>query len=64
MLLELMQMENVIITPHQAFATKEALYRIAEITFENLTSWYLRKTIKNEVIFEINKILTNENPTI
>lgn len=30
---------NVILTPHQAFATKEALAKIAEMTFSNLIAW-------------------------
>jgi D-lactate dehydrogenase len=36
LLSRLMQMENVIVTPHQAFATEESLSTIAETTFHNL----------------------------
>lgn len=58
MLIELMNIDNVIITPHQAFATKEALSRITEITFGNLTSWYLRKEIKNKISDVDYKLMT------
>ena len=33
---ELMHMQNVLITPHNAFNTQEALERILETTFENI----------------------------
>jgi D-lactate dehydrogenase len=35
----LMQMPNVLITPHQAYLTKEALQEIANITIKNLDNW-------------------------
>jgi D-lactate dehydrogenase len=35
----LVDMENVIITPHNAFNSKEALQRICEITLENINSF-------------------------
>lgn len=44
----LLQMENVIITPHNAFNTKEALGRILEQTIQNIMS-YQRGKIINEV---------------
>jgi D-lactate dehydrogenase len=31
--------KNVLVTPHQAFATNEALNNIAETTFLNINSW-------------------------
>lgn len=31
--------KNTIVTPHIAFATKESIYRRAEITFDNITAW-------------------------
>lgn len=46
---DLMKMNNVIITPHQAFATYEALLKITEITFDNIKSWYLKEKMKNEI---------------
>ncbi len=39
MLKKLMVMPNVLITPHQAFATKEALTNIAETTFYTIERW-------------------------
>jgi D-lactate dehydrogenase len=51
---DLMKMNNVIITPHQAFATYEALLKITEITFDNIKSWYLKEKMKNE-IYIINR---------
>ena len=39
MLLKLLSMKNVLVTPHQAFATYEALTNIAETTFYNLLEW-------------------------
>lgn len=39
---------NVIITPHQAFATSEALSNIADTTFYNLDCWAKNKTLENE----------------
>lgn len=52
LLLELMEQPNVLLTPHQAFATKEALLRIAETTIYNLDCWEEDKTCKNELGFE------------
>ncbi len=36
---ELLDMQNVIMTPHMAFNTKEAKREITETTLENITSW-------------------------
>jgi D-lactate dehydrogenase len=49
MLKKLLQMPNVCITPHQAFATKEALADIAKSTFYNLNSWSKNQHSKDEV---------------
>jgi phosphoglycerate dehydrogenase-like enzyme len=35
----LLNANNVVVTPHIAFATKESIYRRAEITFENIAAW-------------------------
>lgn len=41
---------NVIITPHSAFLTKEALHNIAETTIENISNWATDKDLGiNEV---------------
>lgn len=49
MLKKLLAMPNVLITPHQAFATKEALTNIAAATFYNLTCWENNEPSKNEL---------------
>ncbi|MBO0340447.1 MAG: 2-hydroxyacid dehydrogenase [Bacteroidota bacterium] len=49
---ELISLPNVLLTPHQAFATKEALVRIAETTIYNLDCWEEGRTCKNELGFE------------
>lgn len=36
---QLMDNPNVVLTPHQAFATQEALEKIAETTYYNLDTW-------------------------
>jgi D-lactate dehydrogenase len=48
-LLQLMAMPNVIITPHQAFATDEALKNIADTTFHNIACWANRTNCENEL---------------
>jgi D-lactate dehydrogenase len=40
---------NVLVTPHQAFATREALFNIAETTFDNIDCWYKRIRSGNEL---------------
>lgn len=49
MLKKLMSFPNVIVTPHQAFATQEALTNIADTTFFNLDCWMQHKQSDNEV---------------
>ncbi len=45
-------MPNVLLTPHQAFVTKEALANIADITFYNIDCWAKGKESKNELGYE------------
>lgn len=47
---KLMSYPNVIITPHQAFATNEALLNIADTTFYNLNKWANNKATENELV--------------
>jgi D-lactate dehydrogenase len=49
MLKKLLAMPNVLITPHQAFATKEALTNIAGITFYNINCWKKNQHSENEL---------------
>ncbi|WP_394973081.1 2-hydroxyacid dehydrogenase [uncultured Croceitalea sp.] len=49
---KLLSFSNVILTPHQAFVTEEALERIAEITIQNLNEFEKGKTCKNELGYE------------
>jgi len=41
---------NVLITPHQAFYTHEALVEITTTTFKNLTAFEDNVTLENEVL--------------
>ena len=53
----LMSFNNVLITPHQAFFTKEALDAIARITIENFNSFEDASVSKNQVVFVLPKSL-------
>ncbi len=44
---------NVLLTPHQAFLTKEALTNIAETTFYNINCWDRNELGKNELTLEL-----------
>ncbi len=48
-LARLLSFNNVIVTSHQAFFTKEALENIAETTLENIRDFSLHKALQNEV---------------
>ena len=50
---KLLSFSNVLLTPHQAFVTKEALASIAKITYENIDCWAEGKTSKNELGLEL-----------
>ena len=50
---ELISLPNVLLTPHQAFVTKEAIMNIAEITMHNLNCWEENSTPENELGYEI-----------
>ncbi len=47
----LIMMPNVLVTSHQAFLTHEALRRIAEITLQNLQSYFNGEELKNEIVY-------------
>ncbi|MBS3137008.1 hydroxyacid dehydrogenase [Candidatus Woesearchaeota archaeon] len=46
----LLHMENVIITPHNAFNSQEALQRIIDTTLDNIKSFVRKKKCKNKVV--------------
>jgi D-lactate dehydrogenase len=52
-LIKLLSFPNVLLTPHQAYLTTEALSQLAEITFENINSWSEGRTCKNQLKSEI-----------
>ncbi len=56
MLKKLLAMPNVLLTPHQAFATAEALTNIAATTFYNIDCWYKKMHSKNELTGELNTV--------
>mgnify|MGYP000206322697 CR=1 FL=1 len=49
---KLLSFSNVLLTPHQAFVTTEALENIAKITIQNLNDFEEGKTCKNEIGYE------------
>lgn len=50
---QLLDLPNVILTPHQAFATQEALTTIAETTIYNINCWLQNEPGKNELTLEL-----------
>ena len=58
-LVRLISMPNVIVTSHQAFLTKEALRRIAEITLGNLKSYFDGEELENAIITK-RKVFTTD----
>ena len=53
LLQKLIELPNVLITPHQAFATTEALTNIAKATFDNLNCWHRGEPSKYELVPEL-----------
>lgn len=52
---KLLSMPNVLITPHQAFATVQALTNIADATFHNINCIEKNVVCDNEVVLHTNK---------
>lgn len=46
---KLLSLPNVLLTPHQAYMTAEALSNIATTTFQNIDDWDLGKSCENEL---------------
>ncbi len=60
---KLLTFPNVLLTPHQAFATNEALTNIAATTFYNFDCWNKKICSINEIIFSshfISSFIENE----
>lgn len=52
LLKKLLSFPNVLLTPHQAYVTNEALENIAKITLQNINQWEEGKVCKNELGYE------------
>lgn len=52
LLARLLTFPNVIVTSHQAFFTKEALYNIAQTTYENIQAYLNGEVLSNEICYE------------
>lgn len=50
-LARLLTFNNVIITSHQGFFTREAIWNIAETTFNNISDFFSGKKLENEVCY-------------
>jgi len=51
-LARLLSFNNVIVTSHQGFFTKEALRNIANTTLENILDFFLEKKLPNEICYK------------
>ena len=47
----LITMPNVLITSHQAFLTQEALNNIAKVTLQNISDFFEKGELANEVSY-------------
>lgn len=54
---ELIALPNVLLTPHQAFVTEEALRNIADTTVHNLNCWEEDRPCKNELGYKTQILL-------
>lgn len=54
-LARIISMPNVIVTSHQAFLTKEAMYNIAETTLSNCREYFENKALSNEVCYQCSR---------
>lgn len=64
LLQQLLQHPNVLITPHQAFLTKEALQQIAAQTIKNLNLWQAEKCVGDACACARNCRITQQAPPI
>lgn len=59
LLARLLSFNNVLVTSHQAFLTKEALYNIAETTFNNIKAYEEGAYLENEICYQCPKFGEN-----
>lgn len=50
---------NVLITSHQAFFTREALYNIAQTTVQNVDDFFAGRDLKNEICYQCGQATSN-----
>lgn len=54
-LARLLTFPNVLITSHQGFFTKEALFNISNTTFKNITEFFSGEYLENEICYKCDK---------
>jgi len=54
-LARLLTFNNVLVTSHQAFFTKEALSNIADTTLKNVSAWVNNENLENEICYRCDK---------
>lgn len=64
LLLKLLSLRNVLLTPHQGFATKETLENTAATTFNNFTCWKNNQFCENQITYGLQKELSMNNKNI
>ncbi len=55
-LLQLLSIPNVVMSSHQAFFTEDALRAIAEVTVDNLRTFFQGKPLKNELCLDCREV--------
>lgn len=60
-LARLLTFNNVLITSHQAFFTKEALENISTTTFNNIKDYFSNKELINEICYQCNETNCRKN---
>lgn len=63
-LARLLTFNNVLITSHQAFFTREALDNIAETTLSNIKDYFEGRNLKNEICYQCGQVTGKCDKTI
>ena len=61
-LARLLTFNNVIITSHQGFFTREAIHNIAETTLKNIDDFFAGRRLENEVCFKCSSLPVGKKP--